>query len=241
MGNLGRRDGHASFDGIVLRMRTRIKICCISSVDEANLAVAAGADALGLVAAMPSGPGPIPDARIAEIAALVPSPISTFLLTSRVSALEISAHVRATRPSTVQVVSHIDPKEAALLAILEPDVRRVQVIHVEGENALDLIPLYAPHVHAFLLDSGRPSAAVPELGGTGRPHDWSISAAFVQRSPRPVFLAGGLAAVNVREAIHRVRPFGVDLCSSVRTNGRLDADKLTAFVDAVRLADSQPY
>jgi len=200
------------------------------------MAVAAGADALGLVAAMPSGPGPISDALIAEIAAIVPPPVATFLLTSETSAAAISAHVRAMRPTVVQVVRHIDSAESARLAVLEPQVRRVQVIHVEGIDALELIPVYAPHVHAFLLDSGRPSASVPELGGTGRIHDWSISAAFVAASPRPVFLAGGLNAENVREAISRVRPFGVDLCSGVRTNGRLDAEKLKAFMEAVRSA-----
>lgn len=219
-------------------MRTRIKICCIASVDEAEMAIRAGADALGLVAAMPSGPGVIGDARIAEIAAHVPPPVGTFLLTSETTAEAIAAHVHATRPSTVQVVSHIAPAESRMLATLLPQVRRVQVIHVEGPQALDLIDGYAPHVHAFLLDSGRPAAAVPELGGTGRAHDWAISAAFVRASPKPVFLAGGLNAGNVAQAIARVRPFGLDVCSGVRTDGRLDGGKLAAFVDAVRQADS---
>jgi phosphoribosylanthranilate isomerase len=218
-------------------MRTRVKICCIASVEEAKMAIAAGADALGLVSAMPSGAGPISDALIAEIAALVPPPVATFLLTSETSAAAISAHVRATRPTAVQVVCHIDPAESARLAVLEPQVRRVQVIHVERIEALELIPVYAPYVHAFLLDSGRPSASTPELGGTGRIHDWSISAAFVAASPHPVFLAGGLNAGNVKEAIARVRPFGLDLCSGVRTNGRLDAEKLEAFMDGVREGD----
>jgi phosphoribosylanthranilate isomerase len=219
--------------------RTRVKICCIASVEEAEMAVAAGADALGLVAAMPSGPGPISDVLIAEIAAVVPPPVATFLLTSETSADAISAHVRATRPTVVQVVRHIDPSESARLAVIEPQVRRVQVIHVEGINALDLIPVYAPYVHAFLLDSGRPSASVPELGGTGRIHDWSISAAFVAASPRRVFLAGGLNAGNVKEAVSRVRPFGLDLCSGVRTNDRLDAEKLKAFMEAVQESNKE--
>jgi phosphoribosylanthranilate isomerase len=220
-----------------MAMRLRIKVCCIGSVEEAFLAIAAGADALGLVAAMPSGVGSISDPRIAEIAASVPPQISTFLLTPEITATGISAHVRATRPTTVQVASHIELRESAELATLEPNVRRVQVIHVEGPGALDLIPYYAPHVHAFLLDSGSPGAAVPELGGTGRTHDWAISAAFVKASPRPVFLAGGLNAKNVCEAIKVVRPFGLDLCSSVRTNGKLDPDKLDAFFAAVRATD----
>lgn len=203
------------------------------------MAVAAGADALGLVARMPSGPGPIPDAVIAEVTAAVPPPVGTFLLTSETSADAISAHIRATRPTTVQVVSHIAPAESARLAALEPHVRRVQVIHVEGPEALDLIAAYAPHVHAFLLDSGRPNAAIAELGGTGRQHDWAISARFVKASPLPVFLAGGLSAQNVADAIRQVRPYGLDLCSSVRTDGKLDPDKLNAFMRAARLAEAQ--
>jgi len=220
-------------------MRTRVKVCCIASVEEANLAIAAGADALGLVGAMPSGPRAISDGQIAAIAAVAPPPISTFLLTSETSASAISAHVRRTRPTTVQIVSHIDFAEAAKLAALEPYVRRVQVIHVETADALYMIPHCAPHVHAFLLDSGRPSASVRELGGTGRVHDWSVSAAFVQASPRPVFLAGGLSPANVGEAIRRVRPYGVDLCSGIRTCGELDPVKLLAFIEQVRTTDDK--
>ena len=222
-------------------MRTRIKICCIASIDEAQLAIAAGADALGLVAAMPSGPGTIPDARIAQIAAWTPPPVATFLLTAGTTAQAIAGHVRATQPSTVQIVGHVDPGEVAQLARLLPHVRRVQVIHVEGPEALALIPAYAPHVHAFLLDSGRPGAAVPELGGTGRTHDWSVSARFVRASPRPVFLAGGLDANNVMEALRQVRPYGIDLCSRVRTDGQLDVMKLALLMAAVRDADAALY
>jgi phosphoribosylanthranilate isomerase len=212
-------------------------VCCIASPEEAQVAIAAGADALGLVARMPSGPGPIADDRIAEVTAIVPPPVGTFLLTAETTADSISAHIRATNPSTVQVVSHIDPAQSARLAEIEPHVRRVQVIHVEGPEAVDLIPAYSPHVHAFLLDSGRPTAAVAELGGTGRCHDWAVSAAFVAASERPVFLAGGLSAANVGEAIRQVRPFGLDLCSGVRTDGRLDAAKLRAFVLAAQHVD----
>lgn len=218
-------------------MRTRVKVCCIASPEEADIAIAEGADALGLVARMPSGPGSISDAMIARVAALVPPPVATFLLTSEITAASISSHIRATNPSTVQIVSHIDPAELEKLAALEPHVRRVQVIHVEGMEALELIPIYAPHVHAFLLDSGRPNAAIAELGGTGRTHDWAISAAFVRATDRPVFLAGGLSDANVTDAIKQVQPYGLDLCSGIRTDGRLDRKKLRAFMQSLFMAD----
>lgn len=200
------------------------------------MAIDAGADALGLVAAMPSGPGPMSDEEIATITDFVPPPISTFMLTAEQTAESISEHVETTRPTTVQIVSHIDEAESEKLADLQPTVRRVQVIHVEDDRALDLIPIYSPYVHAFLLDSGRPSATIPELGGTGRQHDWLISRAFVDASPLPVFLAGGLTPENVQLAVRKVRPFGLDLCSGVRTDDRLDPIKLNAFVAAATTA-----
>ena len=217
-------------------MRTRTKVCCIASLEEARQAIAAGADAIGLVAAMPSG-RTIADDRIPVITAFAPPPVASFLLTSERTADAISAHVRRTGPTTVQIVTHIDPSESARLAELEPQVRRVQVIHVEGPEALNLIAVYAPHVHAFLLDSGAPNAATPQLGGTGRRHDWAVSAEFVRMSRLPVFLAGGLSAANAEEAIRQVRPFGLDLCSGLRTEGRLDPGKLAGFMAAVRRAD----
>ncbi|MEP4313276.1 MAG: phosphoribosylanthranilate isomerase [Anderseniella sp.] len=217
-------------------MRTRIKICCIASREEAQMAIDAGADAVGLVARMPSGPGPISDEEIADIAAWVPPPIATFMLTAETTADAISRHLDRTRPTSVQIVSHIAQAEAEKLAVLQPNVRRVQVIHVEDERALDLIPIYAPYMHAFLLDSGRPHADTPEPGGTGRRHDWSISRTFVKASPLPVFLAGGLTPDNARQAVRDVRPYGLDLCTGVRTNGKLDEAKLTDFMAAAMTA-----
>ena len=88
------------------------------------------------------------------------------------------------------------------------------------------------------IDQRRQLALPPQrLGGTGRQHDWAVSAEFVRVSPRPVFLAGGLSFANAAQAIGQVRPFGLDLCSSVRTEGRLDARKLADFMCAVRRAD----
>ena len=215
-------------------MRTRIKVCCIASPEEAALAVAAGADALGLVSAMPTGPGPIAENEIARIAATVPPPVEPFLLTALDEAGAIADQAQRLGVRTVQLVRHVDPHEHARLRAFAPTLRIVQVIHVEDESALRLIEPYAETTAAFLLDSGRPGAQ--ELGGTGRAHDWAISAEFVRRSPRPVFLAGGLHAGNAVDAIRKARPFGLDLCSGVRTDGALDPAKLAAFVAVVRTA-----
>ena len=214
--------------------RPLIKICCIASLAEAQLALSEGADILGLVSQMPSGPGPIADALIAEIAAAVPASTQTFLLTCRTRADDIAAHHRATRTTALQLVDHLPHDELRKLRALCPGVRLVQVIHVQGEASIAEALAVAPLVDALLLDSGNPSAAIKELGGTGRRHDWATSRRIVDAvRPVPVFLAGGLAADNVAQAITTVRPHGLDLCSRVRSHGALDAVKLRAFFAAV--------
>ena len=218
--------------------RTRMKICCISSAEEAALAIACGADALGLVGPMPSGPGVIDDRLISDIVDQVPPPVASFLLTSETKSDAIVHHARRCRADTIQLVDQVDPDVYPIIRAALPSRRLVQVIHVEGEKTVDAAIDAAKLADAILLDSGRPSAEVKELGGTGRTHDWTISRAIVEACPRPVFLAGGLSPDNVGEAIHEVRPFGVDLCSGVRTDDRLDAVKLRAFVEAAAKADA---
>jgi phosphoribosylanthranilate isomerase len=92
----------------------------------------------------------------------------------------------------------------------------------------------APQVDAILLDSGNQALAVKELGGTGRTHDWRLSREIRERINVPMFLAGGLKPGNVHRAVHDVEPFGLDVCTGVRTEGNLDRGKLEAFFRAVR-------
>lgn len=222
-------------------MRTRLKVCCIASVEEARIAVEAGASALGLVAEMPSGPGVIADALIREIAVSVPPPVSRFLLTSRTDADSIVEHARACAVDTVQLVDVPSIETHAAIRAALPYLRVVQVLHIEGEATVEAARRVAPHVHAMLLDSGRPSAAVRELGGTGRVHDWAISRRVVEAAGCPVFLAGGLTPANVVEAIERVRPYGLDLCSGIRTDGTLDGEKLGVLVAAIEAKDAELF
>ena len=213
----------------------QLKVCCIASVAEAELALAHGADAIGLVSAMPSGPGPIPDADITVIARAAAGRARRFLLTSRTTPADIAAHVREAGTDTVQLVDTPSAELLAELRRLLEGIALVPVIHVRGPDAIARAQALAPFADVLLLDSGNPGGAVRELGGTGRTHDWDVSAALVRAvAPCPVFLAGGLRAENVAEAVRTVRPAGVDLCSGVRTGGRLDAAKLAAFVSALR-------
>jgi phosphoribosylanthranilate isomerase len=214
-------------------MKPYVKICCIASREEARLAMSLGASALGLVSAMPSGPGPIADPLIAEIAATVPPPIATFLLTCRQDAESIVEQHSLCRTSTLQLVDHVPPAELRKLRARLPGIRLVQVIHVGGEGSIDEARAVDGLVDALLLDSGNQKLAVKELGGTGRVHDWRISRRIREVSRVPLYLAGGLNAGNVAEAIATVEPHGVDICSGVRTDGKLDVAKLRAFFQAV--------
>ncbi|WP_300527105.1 phosphoribosylanthranilate isomerase [Maricaulis sp.] len=218
-------------------MRVRLKICCIKSAEEARLASAAGADALGLVGPMPSGPGTISYEQARHIARTVAPPVSRWLLSSETSAAGLIDAADQAGVDTLQIVRHLDPQILEELAGRRPHLRRVQVIHVEDEGALSLIGAYEAVTDAFLLDSGKPGAATETLGGTGDTHDWEISARFVAATQRPVMLAGGLNASNIADAVRTVRPYGIDLCSSVRSGDELDENKLTAFISALRQAE----
>ena len=214
----------------------RVKICCIASVDEAALAIECGASALGLVSHMPSGPGVIGDELIAEIVATAPPAIGTFLLTSRQRVTDIIVQQRFCRTNTIQICDNLAVGTYRDLKDALPGISIVQVIHVTGPESVEEAARIAPHVDGILLDSGNQKLAVKELGGTGRTHDWTLSRAIRERIDVPLFLAGGLTPENVGQAIEEVGPFALDVCSGVRTDGKLDAIKLKRFFSAVNSA-----
>jgi phosphoribosylanthranilate isomerase len=214
-------------------MLPRVKICCISSVEEAKMAVQHGASALGLVGHMPSGPGVITDELIYTIAQQTPPPIGTFLLTSETAAENIIAHHQKVFTTTIQIVDALQEGSYRQIKKALPGTSIVQVIHVLDERSVEEALALSEEVDALLLDSGNPNLAVKVLGGTGRIHNWQLSRQIVAQSRVPVFLAGGLNPENVKEAIDTVQPFGLDLCSSVRTDKKLDPAKLEAFFGSV--------
>lgn len=210
-------------------MKPRIKICCIKNQEEAKTAIEFGASAIGLVAGMPSGPGPISDDLIRHIAMTIPPPVASFLLTSETSVTEIIKHHQRTNTNTIQIVDSLTTGTYNQLKDALPFVKIVQVIHVIDQRSVDNAIEISELVDAVLLDSGNPNLKVKELGGTGRTHNWSLSRQIRDSAKCPVFLAGGLKPENVRQAIEEVNPFAVDVCSGVRTNGNLDKDKLERF------------
>ena len=213
---------------------THVKICCISTPEEAKIAIRHGASALGLVGNMPSGPGILEDALIHQIAKSVPPPIATFLLTSETEATAIVKHYQKVHTTTIQIVDALTDRQYAAIRNEIPHVKLVQVIHVIDENSVQEAIEISEFVDAILLDSGNPNLATKQLGGTGRTHNWDLSRKIRESISIPLFLAGGLNKENVRQAIDAVQPFGIDLCSGVRTNGKLDERKLDEFFRAIR-------
>jgi len=210
--------------------RIRIKICCISSIEEAGTAIELGADAIGLVGRMPSGPGPISDELIRKIARSVPPLTGTFLLTSEVSAGKIIEHHKRAQTSTIQIVDILSHGTYSQIKDALPAVKIVQVIHVIDSASVEQAIRLSENVDALLLDSGNPNLKIKELGGTGRVHNWTLSRQIRDNAKCPVILAGGLNPENVSQAIEAVDPFGIDVCSGVRTEGRLDREKLSRFI-----------
>ncbi len=216
--------------------RPRLKVCCIQDVAEARLAVRLGASALGLVSAMPSGPGVIAEETIAAIARIVPPPVASFLLTSQTEAAGIVEQQRRTRVSALQICDRLERGAHRHLRGALPGIALVQVVHVTGPESVEEAVAVAGEADAILLDSGNQSLPVKELGGTGRRHDWRLSRRIRESVPVPIFLAGGLRPENVQEAIAEVGPFALDVCSGVRTDGRLDAEKLERLMAAIAAA-----
>ena len=211
----------------------KVKICCISCVEEAKLAVAYGAAAIGLVGRMPSGPGIITDELIHAIAKTVPPPIQTFLLTSETTTDNIIEHHRKVNTTTIQIVDALSGREYHKIREAIPNVQLVQVIHVLDEGSIKEAIEISEFVDAILLDSGNPNLPTKVLGGTGKTHNWDLSKKIREEISLPVFLAGGINKDNIKKAIEYVQPYGIDLCSSVRTSGQLDESKLEDLFNAL--------
>lgn len=193
------------------------------------MAIKAGASVLGLVGNMPSGPGIISDDLIAEIAASIPKHIETFLLTSETEIGAIIKHHAKVNTTAIQIVDQLTKGTHQELKDALPQIKIVQVLHILDETAIAEAIALSEFVDVLLLDSGNPNLNTKELGGTGRIHNWDISKNIVKKVNIPVYLAGGLNPNNALKALQTVNPFGLDLCSGVRTNDSLDVDKLLLF------------
>lgn len=210
-----------------------VKICCIKSNNEAHQAFNYGASSIGLVSKMPSGPGIISDRLIKQISESSPTSLKTILLTSDTDPYKIVNQYKKVRTVNIQLVSQINDDDYEVFRQALPNTKLIQVIHVIDEISITNAINISNHVDYLLLDTGRPKNKV-ELGGTGRVHDWNISRLIRDRVNIPVILAGGLNHRNVKKAVEKVEPFGVDVCSGVRTNDKLDLIKLKKFFNSLK-------
>jgi phosphoribosylanthranilate isomerase len=217
------------------RARIRIKVCGNRSEDDLTAAVAAGADAVGLISGVThvSEDAIEPD-RAAALARLVPPYVSVVLVTHLATVESILALADRVRPDTLQPHGEIEPSVCAAVREARPLLRTSQAVHVTGPEAVERAARFAPHCDALLLDS----RTADRLGGTGRTHDWSLSRRIADRLGLPVILAGGLTAENVAQAIGVVEPYAVDVNSEVDdSNGDKDPQRLRAFTMAARRAE----
>ena len=210
----------------------RVKICGLSRVEHALVAAEAGADAVGcLVGLEHASPDQVSAATARAVYSVLPPFVARVLVTHQTTLGNVSELVRETGATAVQL--HGEYPLVAVPALREafPYLSILKCVHVTGEEAIAAARAAARVADAVLLDTkvrGR-------IGGTGKTHDWSISAKIVETCPKPVILAGGLNPSNVADAIKRVRPWGVDTNSGTRaTGGVKDHAKIRAFIAAAR-------
>ena len=212
---------------------TKVKVCCIRNINEARLAFKYGATAIGFVSSMPSGPGVIKDEIIRSIISRLPCSTLCFLLSSKTNSIDLISQLEYTQANTLQIVDYVEDEVYKDLREFKASINIVQVIHVMEEDDIEKAMKVSKFVDMLLLDSGNPNSRIKTLGGTGKTHNWDLSKRIVDEVEIPVFLAGGLHKKNVKEAIDRVNPYGVDLCSGIRMNGLLIEKKLKSFMGAV--------
>jgi phosphoribosylanthranilate isomerase len=208
----------------------KVKVCCIASPEEARLAVSFGVTAVGMVDETPSGEGRIPVETIAEIVQSVPRTTGTFVLTAATDVDRLEELYHTTGVNTVQLWDPLQPGDYERLREKAPGIFIAQSVHVMQSMVLDSTREIARHVDALVLDSGDAEPPFRWQNPAGQTHDWELSRRISEAIHLPILLAGGLTPDNVGQAIRVVRPYGVDVCSGVRKDGRLDQRLLVAFV-----------
>ena len=208
----------------------RVKVCGMTRVEDAHAAVAAGAHAIGCLVGLDyDAPDRVEPGVARAIFASVPPRVERVLVTHRTAVVDVVELARETGASVVQLHGAFPLEAISELRLRAPQLAVVKCAHVVDEGSIEEALRAAGAADRVLLDS----RTADRIGGTGRIHDWSISARIVQRSPKPVILAGGLDPDNVAGAIAQVRPWGVDVNSGVRgPDGCRSHERIRAFVAA---------
>lgn len=216
----------------------KVKICGLRTEKDVETAIEAGVDALGfLVGQLHTSSDFILPSTARRFVSQLPVFVSPVLVTHLTDPQEIIELIECTAITTVQLHGGTTVEELALLKeYAGNDVKFITAIHIVDREGPSPVPgPYCPHTDAFLLDSL--NTAEGRVGGTGRTHDWNMSAQLVKESPRPVILAGGLCPENVQEAIRKVHPYAVDANSRLKApDGSLDLSRARAFVSLAKSA-----
>lgn len=209
----------------------RVKICGIASDEDVRAVVPAGPDYAGFLVGLdyPSEDAVSPgEAR--RLAALLPPSVIPVLVTHRTEVGDVADLARACAFPTIQLHGDFPLERVPDLRRAVPGVSIWRVVHVEGREAVARAAEVARVADAVLLDTRTAS----RIGGTGRVHDWAISAEIARTCEKPVVLAGGLTPENVAAAARTVRPWAVDVNSGVEdATGRKDSDRVGAFCGVV--------
>jgi phosphoribosylanthranilate isomerase len=207
--------------------RTRIKICGVTRVEDALLACELGADAIGMVMT-PSSPRCVPTERARAIRDALPAFVDAVVLSHDLPAERVRTIIDGVQPDVVQFHGSEDHSFCEAFG-----VRYIKAIGMAGDVDVRAIAAAHPHASGFVLDGHPPG----QQGGRGKTFDWSR---IPRNLGRPILLAGGLNAGNVRDAIRAVLPWTVDLASGVEASpGIKDASKMRAFFEAVHTADAE--
>ncbi|BFR48068.1 phosphoribosylanthranilate isomerase [Nitratidesulfovibrio sp. HK-II] len=214
-----------------------IQVAGVHDLAEALALRAAGVHAMGLPLRLPVNAEDLTETEaarlVAEVERLPAPPLLPVGITYIADGAEAAAFCRALGLRRLQLHGPVTAAELARLRREMPNLFLIKSLVVRTEDnlpeLLDTVRELAPLADAFITDTHDPATGAD--GATGRTHDWTVSAELARRSPRPVILAGGLNPDNVREAILRVRPAGVDAHTGVEgPDGRKCPDRLRRFV-----------
>ena len=214
-------------------MQDIIQVAGIIDAAEAQMMIDLGVHYLGFPLRLPVNKEDQTEEEAGIIIKSIPLPHKGVLITYIDNADEIIAMCDALHSRVMQLHGKIEKAELEKVKALRPDIEIIKSLVVRGNNFSELeetVDALSPYVDAFITDTFDPSTGAE--GATGKTHDWNISAMLVELSEKPVILAGGLNADNVREAILEVCPAGVDVHTGIEgKDGRKVFELTKKFVE----------